>query len=80
MKRQMLKHKFVEYIPDVLEDGMVYISVEYATVTHKCCCGCGREVVTPLSPTDWKLILTARQFRLSRQSGAGVCRVDLTTG
>ncbi|WP_425414045.1 DUF6527 family protein [Pleomorphomonas oryzae] len=22
---------------------------------HRCCCGCGSEVVTPLSPTDWKL-------------------------
>jgi hypothetical protein len=21
----------------------------------KCCCGCGHEVVTPFSPTDWKL-------------------------
>ncbi|WP_334127926.1 DUF6527 family protein [Sneathiella sp.] len=29
--------------------------MDYATVAHKCCCGCGLEVVTPLSPTDWKL-------------------------
>src|SRR5712692_8520000 len=27
-------------------------SMAYATVAHKCCCGYGKEVVTPLTPTD----------------------------
>lgn len=51
-----LKHKFVEFIPDQLEQGTLYVSIEYGTVVHTCCCGCGEEVVTPLSPTDWKLV------------------------
>ena len=56
MKRiQFIKHKFVEAIPSVVEEGTLYISREYATAVHKCCCGCGAEVVTPLSPTDWQL-------------------------
>lgn len=46
---------FVETIPTYLEDDLLYISMEYATAVHKCACGCGIEVVTPLSPTDWKL-------------------------
>lgn len=50
-----MKHKFVDVIPNSLEDGIVYISIKYATVTHKCCCGCGNEIVTPISPTDWQL-------------------------
>lgn len=50
-----LSHKFVKNIPDTLENGVVYVSVDYSTAIHKCCCGCGNEVVTPLSPTDWKL-------------------------
>ncbi|MHB1991398.1 DUF6527 family protein [Metallibacterium scheffleri] len=29
--------------------------MEYGTVVHSCCCGCGLEVVTPLTPTDWHL-------------------------
>src|SRR5262249_34855974 len=33
-----------------------YVCIPFATVVHKCCCGCGHEVVTPLTPTDWKLI------------------------
>lgn len=51
----MLQHKFVEFIPDYIEDGILYISIQYCTAIHKCVCGCGNEVVTPLSPTDWKL-------------------------
>ena len=57
MKRELvLRHEFVEFIPDKLVDGVIYVSIPYATVAHKCCCGCGMEVVTPLSPTDWELI------------------------
>jgi hypothetical protein len=33
----------------------LYISIEYATATHRCPCGCGNRVVTPLSPADWEL-------------------------
>jgi|SRR5690606_19613067 len=50
-----LEHRFVEFIPDILEKGVIYISMEYSIATHSCACGCGNEVVTPLSPTDWKL-------------------------
>jgi len=57
-------HKFVEYIPEDLEDGVLYVSIAYATVVHKCCCGCGNEVVTPLSPTDWKLTYDGRSISL----------------
>lgn len=55
MRHTTLTQKFVEYIPDELNDGTIYISIAFATVAHKCCCGCGAEVITPLSPTDWKL-------------------------
>jgi hypothetical protein len=50
-----LRHEFVKFIPEILTERTVYISLEYATAVHKCCCGCGREVVTPLSPTDWRI-------------------------
>jgi hypothetical protein len=53
--RQALRHEFVEFIPAVLEEGVVYVSTTYATAAHRCCCGCGHEVVTPLTPTDWTL-------------------------
>ena len=51
----ILAHEFVRSIPNKLEERKLYVSMDYATVVHTCCCGCGMEVVTPLSPTDWKL-------------------------
>lgn len=50
-----LEHRFIPSIPRKLEPGMLYISIECATAMHSCCCGCGEEVVTPLTPTDWQL-------------------------
>ena len=64
-----LKHKFVEYIPDELQDGVIYISIEFATASHKCVCGCGLEVVTPFTPTDWKLIFDGESVSLDPSIG-----------
>jgi len=50
-----LKHEFVQYIPDQLEEGVIYISMKYRLAVHKCVCGCGNQVTTPFSPTDWEL-------------------------
>ena len=50
-----MKHKFVEYIPAEIEEGILYISIEYDVAKHKCPCGCGTDIVTSLSPTRWKL-------------------------
>ena len=59
-----LQHKFVDFIPDIVEDGVLYISIKYCTAIHKCVCGCGNEVVTPLSPTDWKLTFDGKTISL----------------
>lgn len=48
-------HQFVEEIPDVADPGILYISIPFSTMVHLCACGCGREVVTPLSPAGWQL-------------------------
>lgn len=64
-----LTHEFVEYIPETLRGGVVYVSVAFATVAHRCCCGCGKEVVTPLSPTDWKLIFDGETVSLDPSIG-----------
>jgi hypothetical protein len=52
----MLKHEFCNNIPEKLSPGIIYISIEFTTAIHLCPCGCGEEVVTPFSPTDWELI------------------------
>lgn len=55
MKHSRLTHRFVRSVPKDLEPGVLYVSVEYATAIHACCCGCGNQVVTPLTPTDWQM-------------------------
>lgn len=64
-----MKHEFVEYVPDVLSDDVLYVSIGFATVVHKCACGCGGEVVTPLSPVDWKLIFDGKTISLHPSIG-----------
>ena len=50
-----MTHEFIETLPDDLSQGVIYVSIPYGIVAHKCACGCGNEVITPLSPTDWRL-------------------------
>lgn len=65
----IIQFKFVEFIPDKIEDKTLYISVEYSTAVHNCICGCGNEVVTPLSPTDWELRFDGKTVSLSPSIG-----------
>jgi hypothetical protein len=64
-----LQHRFVEFIPELVEEGVLYISIEYCTAVHKCVCGCGNEVVTPLSPTDWELSFNGKTVSLDPSIG-----------
>jgi Family of unknown function (DUF6527) len=50
-----LRPEFVQFIPEKLDEGVLYISRRYKTASHLCCCGCGLEVVTPLNPAKWSL-------------------------
>ncbi len=66
---KIMQHKFVEFVPDVLEADTLYISIPYCTAIHLCMCGCGNEVVTPLSPTDWELTFNGKTVSLSPSIG-----------
>lgn len=64
-----LEHEFVDVIPDQLEDGLLYVSLRYRTIVHRCCCGCGFEAVTPLAPTEWSLTFDGQSISLSPSIG-----------
>lgn len=49
--------EFVDFIPQALQPGVMYISERYHTASHLCACGCGEKVVTPLSAADWHLTI-----------------------
>jgi Family of unknown function (DUF6527) len=68
-RRLKLTHQFVEFLPDKLEDGVLYISIEYKTVAHRCLCGCGNEVNTPLSPAGWRLTFDGDSISLHPSIG-----------
>src|SRR5450759_1547936 len=64
-----LTHKFVDSFPTELQRGVVYVSTKFASAAHSCCCGCGLEVVTPLSPVRWQLMFDGRSLSLSTSIG-----------
>ena len=64
-----LRHEFVDYIPEELANGVVYVSIRFGTVVHRCACGCGEEVVTPLGPAEWKLTYDGRVISLAPSIG-----------
>lgn len=68
---QIIDHKFVEFIPEQkeMEDGVIYVSLEYGTAVHNCMCGCGEQVVTPFSPTDWKITYDGESISLHPSIG-----------
>ena len=56
MRADAMRPEYVEFIPKALEDGVIYISKEFKTASHLCCCGCGTKIVTPLRETEYTLI------------------------
>jgi hypothetical protein len=69
MQHNQLEHQFVKQLPEHLQAGVLYISMEYAIAAHRCCCGCGEEVVTPFTPTDWKMTFDGETVSLCPSIG-----------
>ena len=68
-KLRTIEHRFVDLMPDELEHGVLYISTTYATAVHKCACGCGERVVTPIRPAGWTLLWDGRSVTLDPSIG-----------
>lgn len=48
MKQQSLTTEFVEYIPEELKQGILYVSERFEIAIHLCACGeCNNKTVTP---------------------------------
>lgn len=69
MKPAMFKHELVASIPEELQAGILYVAKDGDVAGHLCACGCGREVITPLSPTDWSLTVDQRGVTLEPSIG-----------
>ena len=57
MRTERLIVEEVDRIPKDTIDGVLYVSWKREVAIHRCCCGCGLEVVTKLSPEAWHLTI-----------------------
>ena len=69
MRTSRFEHRFVDRFPDQLEPGVLYVSMPFASATHACACGCGREVVTPLSPVGWHMTFDGKSISIHPSIG-----------
>lgn len=72
MRVDRIEPRFVEFVPEILEDGALYISIPYGAIVHRCCCGCGEKISTPLSPAQWKFTYDGETVSLSPSVGSGM--------
>jgi hypothetical protein len=56
IKQVTVRQKFVEFIPNPMEQNILYISKDYGVANHLCLCGCGTQTVTPIGDNGWQLI------------------------
>jgi hypothetical protein len=61
--------RFVDELPDDLEQGVLYISMEFATAAHSCACGCGSRVLTPLRSNRWRMTFDGERIWLCPSIG-----------
>ena len=66
---KVFRPEFEDLVPRDLQEGVLYVSIKYGTARHRCCCGCGNEVVTPITPTDWSLTYDGENVSLSPSIG-----------
>jgi hypothetical protein len=63
------RYELVESMPATLEEGVLYISQRFRTASHRCACGCGYRVVTPLRPGRWQVRLSDKGATLRPSIG-----------
>ena len=53
VKMERIELSKVRFLPKLMEEGVLYVSVEYGIAGHLCPCGCKNKIMTPLDPTEW---------------------------
>lgn len=71
MKIPSLRPEYVKHIPEALELGVLYVSEEFETAGHLCCCGCGEEIFTPLNAAKWRVMKNAQTGAVSLRPSIG---------
>jgi len=63
---------FCDEIPEVLQEGILYITIKHSFANHLCACGCGKKSPTALTPV-WKgeWTLTNNQGKVTLRPSLG---------
>lgn len=69
MRVDRLEPSFVEEIPAELAPGVLYVSIEFRTTMHLCCCGCRSHVVLPIRPSAWRVTYDGDSISMSPSVG-----------
>lgn len=51
-KKMKFRVEFVDFIPSLIVDCTLFISMKYKIAVHNCPCGCGNKVFTPICKND----------------------------
>ena len=70
MRHTVIEHRFVEHFPEALDPGVLYVSLQVGSIAHSYGSGCGEEVVTPLTPTDWNVTYDGEAIPLLPSDGS----------
>lgn len=72
MRVHNYKSEFVNVIPQHLKEGTLYVCLPYKIAMHKCACGCGAEVSTPISKKHgWVMSYDGEHVSMSPSIGNG---------
>ena len=64
--------EFVDEIPEEIDEGYLYLCLPYNAVIHKCACGCGEIISTPLDKKHgWIMQYDGETVTLSPSVGNG---------
>lgn len=69
IRHKTVRHEFIESVPAEREEGVIYVSIPFATAVHNCLCGCGMKVVTPIKPHKWVLTYDGETIGLDPSVG-----------
>lgn len=69
MKASQFRLAEVESFPRPLQAGVLYYSERFSGAAHACACGCGMEVITPISTVQWRITRNARGVSLRPSIG-----------
>lgn len=72
-----MRYQPVEYMPETLEPGVLYVSEQFGCTMHICPCGCGRDVQVPIKPfwnDGWDLQVDGNNVTLQPSIANRVCK------